>query len=54
VEEVIQGIVEVVRDLDQEDEQSEDNLEILTVVYTQIETLVTEGSINVTDNVREV
>ena len=51
MEEVIQDIVGVVQDLDEEDEQSEDNLEILTNVYTRIETLITEGSINVTDNV---
>ena len=51
VESVIKDIVGIVQDLDQEDEQSEDNLEILTEVYSQIENLVSEGTINVTDDV---
>lgn len=52
VETVIQNIAEVVQTLDQEDEQSEDNLELLTVVYSLIESLVSKGAINVTDEVR--
>ena len=51
VESVIKNIVGIVQALDQDDEQSEDNLEILTVVYSQIENLASEGTINVTDDV---
>ena len=52
VTEVVENIVEVVRSLEEDDEQSTGNLVILTTVYTQIGDLVSSGALNVTDDVR--
>ena len=49
---VVEGIVNVVRSLDNDDEQTPGNLQILTTVYTQIGDLVASGALNVTEDVR--
>ncbi len=48
---LVRDIAEVVQTLDEDDEQSEDNLETLTNVYSQIEELVESNQINVTNDV---
>ena len=46
-------VVSIVSGLDEEDEQSEDNLDIIAGVYENITELVQSGDIMVTENVRE-
>ena len=47
------AVVSIVSGLDEEDEQSEDNLDIIAGVYENITELVQSGDIMVTENVRE-
>ena len=44
-------VVSIVSGLDEEDEQSEDNLDIIANVYENITELVESGDIMVTENV---
>lgn len=41
----------VVSDLDQEDERSEENLELIAGVFDQIDDLISNNNFNVTDEV---
>lgn len=50
--EVLAVIVEIVSSLNEADEQSTGNLDILMVVYSQIGDLVSSGQLNVTEDVR--
>ena len=52
IPEVLASIAVVVDDLNDEDEQSTENLDILSEVYSQIEVLIADGNFNVTENVR--
>ena len=45
-------VVSIVSDLDEEDERSEDNLDIIANVYENITDLVESGEILVSENVR--
>ena len=45
-------VVSIVSGLDEEDEQSEENLDIIADVYDDITNLVESGNITVTENVR--
>lgn len=48
---VVSSVVEVVKNLNEEDEQSPDNLDLIANIYDDIDELVTNGEINVTDSV---
>ena len=48
------AVVSIVSELDQEDEQSEDNLDIIADVYENITDLVKSGQIMVTENVSTI
>ena len=48
------AVVSIVSELDQEDEQSEDNLDIIANVYENITDLVQSGEIMVTENVSTI
>lgn len=49
---VLSNIVKVVTNLNEEDEQSTDNLNLIANIYDDIDVLVANGEINVTDSVR--
>ena len=48
------AVVSIVSELDQEDEQSEDNLDIIANVYETITDLVQSGQIVVTETVSTI
>ena len=48
------AVVSIVSELDQEDEQSEDNLDIIANVYETITDLVQSGQIVVTETVSAI
>ena len=52
-DEALNTVVSVVGDLDEEDEQSEENLGVIAGVLDQIGDLIDEG-FNVTDEVRQL
>ena len=51
-DEVIEEIAAVVNNLDQEDEQTEDNVELIAEVFGQIDGLIEEGELNASISVR--
>lgn len=49
--EVVSTVVKVVSNLDEEDEQSTENIGIIANIYDDINNLVVDGKINVTESV---
>ena len=48
---VLREVADVVTNLDQEDEQSEDAAELIAQVFDQIGTFISDGALDVTDEV---
>jgi hypothetical protein len=48
------AVVSIVSDLDEETEQSTENLKIIATLYENITNLVESGNITVTENVRNI
>lgn len=50
-DEVLSSVANVVSELDQDDERSEDNLGLIAGVFDQIDTLISDNVFNVSDDV---
>lgn len=48
---VVSGVVDVVENLNEDDEQSPDNLDIIANIYDDIDDLVMSGNLTVTNSV---